>query len=88
MTNTKETCKCVLYLCEDITTVPIKGEFLFIKSDIMSFSIYGTGTITCMISAFPFSAFAGAIMQKGALISEHIHDPNSLVLFQVTTTKN
>lgn len=52
----------VLYLSEDVATVPVKGEFLFIKGDVMPFSIYGAGSITLKIRAFPFSAFASAVI--------------------------
>lgn len=50
------------YLSKNVATVPIKGEFLIIKSDVMPFSVYGAGSITLTICAFPFSAFASAMI--------------------------
>lgn len=55
---------CVLYLCQNIFTVPKKEELFIIKSGVMTFSVHCAGGVARALRTLPKSCFAFAVNQR------------------------
>lgn len=58
----------VLYLCQNVITVPEKEELLIIKSGVMTFSVHCAGGVACALCAPPLPRIAFAVDQRHWII--------------------